>query len=270
MALKLTIEKIEDVEEALRSMYVEKEGKFHLDVDGLDALTTEAAKQARKVANKEAEQERLKRKEWEKLGKTPEELQAMVDEWTELQDLREKNQMTEAEKKGQWDQLKQQMNEKHAGEIKKKDIAIADEQKRVGDLRKSIEKHLIQSTAMSAIVQHKGIPDLLLPLVQRHIKVAEQEGEFIVKVVDDKGEPIVDGKGEPITIAEFVGEMQTNEVYGRAFQGTGSSGGGTRPANGGGQQIPASITRRADLKTERERSEFIDKYGLSTYTNLPM
>ena len=61
MALKLVVEKLDEVAEPQRALYVEKEGKFHLDVDGLEdtsglksALQKErqAAKDARELAKK--------------------------------------------------------------------------------------------------------------------------------------------------------------------------------------------------------------------------
>lgn len=65
MALKIVVDKLDEVAEPQRALYVEKEGKFHLDVDGLEdtnglksALQKErqAAKDARELAKKLEEQ----------------------------------------------------------------------------------------------------------------------------------------------------------------------------------------------------------------------
>lgn len=269
MALALTIEKLEDVDEGVRTLYVEKDGKFHLDVDGIDQVTTAAIKAATTKANREAAELRIKAKSWEKFGKSPEELEQLLTDHEELVKLREERELTEAEKKGQWDQLKQQMNEKHQSELRKKDLAIEEERQRQVQLRKSIESHLIQSAAISAISEHKGIPRLLLPVVANHIRIKEDSGKFNVEVVDESGEPRVNGKGDPLTLSEFVGEMQSDEVYGRAFEGTGSSGSGTRPGQATGAP-PGGPSRRSDFKSEKDRAAYIEKHGLETYKSLPM
>jgi hypothetical protein len=272
MALELTIEKPEDVDESIRALYVEKDGKYHLDISGLDKVTEESVRNAvataTRKANKEAQEERLKRKQYEKLGMTPEQIEEAI---TELQTLREKREEDDTKvkmDKGQWDALKQQMNEKHSVEVNKLKALIEDERKKVGELRKRIERHLVTSNAVSAIAEHKGVPQLLLPYVTNHIKVEELEnGEFNLKVVDEKGEPLVNGKGDPLTISEFVGGMQSNEVFGRAFEGSGATGGGMRPGNGGAPSH--SFKRRSDFKTEKERADFVDQYGVAAYMALP-
>lgn len=269
MALKLVIDKLEDVDEGDRTKYVERDGKFHLDVDGLDIVTREAVQAAIKKSNEEAKQARLRLKPWETLGVTPEDIQKMRDELTELQSLKEQREMTEAEKKGQWDELKKQMNEKHAAELSKRDELIRAEQAKIGDLKKSIEHHLMNSAALAAISEHKGIAQLLQPVVLRHIKVEQEGNKFDIKVVDERGEPRVNGKGDPLTLSEFVGEMQTDPTYGRAFEGTGSSGSGTRPVNNGGGSPHPHIHKKSDLKTEADRAKFVDQFGLETYKNLP-
>jgi hypothetical protein len=64
--------------------------------------------------------------------------------------------------------------------------------------------------------------------------VIEEDGDFKVQVVDASGNPRVNGKGEFLSIADLVGEMRQSEVFGRAFEPTGTTGSGaaTRPASG--------------------------------------
>lgn len=266
MALKLTVDSIDEVEEPLRPLYAEQNGKFHLAVDGLDAVAREAVATATKKANKEAQDLRHKMKPWETLGKTPEEIQTMLEEYTELQALKEQNAMTEAEKKGQWDQLKAQMNEKHAAQIKAKDELITSEQKKSHDLMGKVERHMIKAEALRAIAENKGISQLLLPFVIEHLRMGD---DFTITVVDDKGEPKVNGAGDPLTPIEFVGEMRANEIFSRAFEGTGSSGSGMRPGGSGSGSPHPGITKKSDFKDEKTRSKFIDDHGLDAYNRLP-
>ncbi|MCV5209767.1 hypothetical protein OFC00_33315, partial [Escherichia coli] len=71
------------------------------------------------------------------------------------------------------------------------------------------------------------------PVIRRHIKVVEEEGRFVRRIVDDEGDVKVNGKGEPMTISELVTEMRNNDLYARAFDGEGRGGSGA-PANPGG------------------------------------
>jgi hypothetical protein len=149
------------------------------------------------------------------------------------------------------------MNDKHANDLKQKDETI-------GAMRKRLEAELVDAKAVAAIAAAKGVPELLLPHVQRHVKVSD---DFTVQVVDAKGDPRVNGKGEPLSISDLVEEMKQTEIFGRAFEGSGQSGSGTRPGNNGGGS--PQIKRRSELKTEKERAAFVDTFGIQAYNALP-
>jgi hypothetical protein len=261
MALKLIIDSIEDVPEAVRTLYAEKEGKFHLDVDGIEDNT--AIKADLRKANKEAADRRKQLEAWAKLGKTPEEIEELVAAAAQADEDKLKN-------AGEWDKLRLQMNEKHELALKAKDVVIAAKDGEVGSMRKTLERHLVDAQATAAIAAEKGVPTLLLPHVQKHIKVIRDEAsdEYSVKVVDTKGDPRVNAKGDPLTVQEFVAEMKANEIFGRAFEGSGQSGSGMQPGNGKGGGIPQN-KRRSDFKTEKERGAFVEQHGLAAYQALP-
>jgi hypothetical protein len=229
--LKLVIEKLEDVEEALHPLYKEKDGKFHLQVDGIEdtsglhsALRSERASRAaleKKVRN------------WEALGKSE-------DEIKDLLAAHEKAEQDKATKAGEWEKLRDQMNTQHATALKAKDDQIA-------GMKKAIERHLVDAQATAAIATAKGSADLLLPHVQRHVRVIEENGDYSVRVVDAKGDPRVNGKGEPLSISDLVGEMRQSDVYGRAFEGSGQSGSGTQPVTKGGGTPSQKTIARAEF-----------------------
>lgn len=249
--LKLVIESLDDVEEAFRGLYVEKDGKFHLDADGIE--DTSGLRSALAKERKRADDAEKQKKAWERSGKTPEEIEALIAAQSERE-------QTEAEKKGEWDKLKAQMNTAHEAALKAKDDQIS-------AMRRTLEKHLVDAQATAAIAAEKGVPDLLLPHVQRHVKVVEKDGEFVVQVVGADGGQRVKGDGSPLGIADLITEMKTNEIFGRAFEGSGQSGSGTPPGNGGGGN--PSNKRRSDFKTEKDRAEFVNAHGLAAYQALP-
>ncbi len=217
MALELTVDNLDNVQENLRNFYVEKNGKYQLDVSGIeDTGGLKSALDKEREAHKRLEKAT---KSWEKLGKTPEEI-------SEILQAHEDAEKAKAEKAGDWEKLKAQMNDSHAKEIAAKDNELA-------SMRKALEANLIDAQATSAIAAAKGVPELLLPHVKSHVKVVENEGNYKVAVVDAKGDPRINGKGEPLTIADLVAEMKQSEVFGRAFEGTGHTGTGKEASSGG-------------------------------------
>lgn len=267
MAFKLTIDKLEDVEEQHRALYVEKDGKFHLDVEGaVDPSALTAAQKALKAANDEAAKRRKQLDQWETVGKTPAEIIEMLKQADDEKTRREEE---EQKKRGEWDGLRAQMNETHQKAIKVKDDVIAAKDSELTKLRQRLEQQFVDTAAIAAITAEKGLPELLMPAVRNSIKVTEgPNGILELQVVDTKGEPRVNGKGEPLTLAELVSEMRGSDIYGRAFEGSGASGSGSQPP--GGKPPPGNITRKSEFKNEHERSQYVEKYGLDAYKRLPL
>lgn len=248
MALELTVDNLENVQENLRNLYVEKDGKYQLDVSGIeDTGGLKSALDKEREAHKRLEKAT---KSWEKLGKTPEEI-------AEILQAHEDAEKAKAEKAGDWEKLKAQMNDSHAKEIAAKDNELA-------SMRKALDEYLIDAQATSAIAAAKGVPELLLPHVKQHVKVMEENGKYNVTVVDAKGDPRINGKGEPLTIADLVVEMKQSEIYGRAFEGTGQTGSGKLPTNAGG-----GTTLKRSQMTPKQRTEYMSEHGQAAYLTLP-
>jgi DNA-binding transcriptional MerR regulator len=246
--LKLTVDTLDGIDDAIKSLYAERDGKFTLQVDGIE--DTAGLKTALQKERKTAGELEKQTKAWKNLGKTPEEI-------AELLEAQEARAQTDAERKGEWDKLRAQMNEKHAKELSTKEETI-------NQMRRRLESELVDAKAVSAIAAAKGVPDLLLPIVQRQVKVDEN---FNVVVVDAKGDPRVNVKGEPLNITDLIAEMRASEIYGRAFEGSGQSGSGTRPSNGTGG-TGGRITK-ADLKERASRASFVEQHGHEAYFALP-
>jgi hypothetical protein len=264
MALKAVIDKLEEVPEAVRSEYTEKDGKFVLSVEGLEdteklkkAINTE--REARAKAERELKDQK---KTWEKLGKTPQEIEQLVEQHRQSEQER-------LERAGEFEKVKAQIIEQSEKRVKEIQDKLASKDGEINTLKTSLQNQLVNVEATAAIAAAKGEPILLLPAIQRRTKVVEENGLHVVKVLDAKGDPMVDGKGNPLTINDLVAEFRKDPVYGRAFEASGNSGSGMRP-NGGSGGSGSSITKRSDLKTERERANFINENGLEAYKQLPL
>lgn len=220
MPLPFSVEAIDAIPEAQRALYKESNGKFVLDVEGYEDPTglKSALEKERKAARDASKQISA----WQALGKTPEEIQQLLD--AQRQSDEEK-----ATKGGEWDKLKSQMLTQHQQELAKRE-------EREAKLKLSLERRLIDADATEAIAEAKGVPALLLPHVRASVRVVEEDGEFTVQVVDAQGNPRVNGKGEPLTIKDLVSEMRQSEIFGRAFEPTGTSGGGAGSGHANGNK----------------------------------
>ena len=110
-------------------------------------------------------------------------------------------------------------------------------------MKATLEARLVDAEATRAITELKGVPGLLLPHVQRNVKVVEEDGEYRAAVTDARGEPRVDARGEYVSIRDLVAEMRDSDVFARAFDASGVGGGGAPPNSrsaGGGRTISRS------------------------------
>lgn len=98
-------------------------------------------------------------------------------------------------------------------------------------MKGTLEKYLIKSDAASALAAAKGNSALLLPHVMNMVKVVEDEGEYVVRVLDDQGDWRGDGKGGYMTVADLVTEMKASPTFGAAFESEAKPGTGKKPGS---------------------------------------
>ena len=223
MPLQLIVDSLDTVPEPLRPNYVKADdGKFRLDLDGYeDPSNLKSALQKEREAAKAASKQA---KAWADLGNTPEEISALLAQHAKAEEEALKG-------AGQWDKLKAQMLDQHKAELAKRDEAL-------GKSRSRLERHLVDAQAVAAIAAHKGVAALLLPHVKAAVKVVEDGDDLVVRVVDAAGNPRVNAKGDYLSIADLVGEMRQDVIFGRAFEPTGTTGTGSKESPGaGGQKV---------------------------------
>lgn len=208
MAVKPVVDSIDDIDESLRSYYVQgDDGKYRL--DGVEDVSGLKSALETLKADKKKLRESLER--FKDLD---------PDEYTRLKQEREDREMQSATKKGEFEKLRTQMVEKHQTELGAKES-------RITNLLSTIQLLMVDEQATRAIAAQKGVPELLLPHVRSQVKVIEEDGRFTTVVVDKSGNPrIGDAGGQPMSIAQLVSEMRQSEIYGRAFEASGATGSG--------------------------------------------
>lgn len=226
MALKSILESLDGLSEDIKKEYTEKDGKFYLDLEGLDDHPAVGA---------------LKRaKDHEKgLRQTAE------------------GKLREAEDKAT--QLESTIEELRTGAIPKDDVAALKnsyEQKlaaketeftqKYGTLQSQIEKVMLDSAALAMATELSTAPALLVPHIRSRLKLEEVDGELAVHVVDIAGKP------SAATLVDLKNEMLQNKSFAPILIGSKASGGGASGGSGGGG---ASSKKLGDLN-EAERTQF--------------
>jgi hypothetical protein len=242
MKFKKVLDSLEGLDDAVKKLYVEKDGKFYLDVEGDDyAELRETIEKERKAARDA--QKLLKKLE----GVDPEKYQ-------ELLDAEEKRKLEGIEKRGEWDKLKVQLVEKHAKDLVDKDAIIS-------TMKNAVEKHIVSAAVSQAVAESKGSAKVLFPHVKAMVRAVEKDGEYHVEVVDTDGTTRLGGSdAKNMTVAQLVDEFKQDKDFAGAWP---ASVGGKAPGSSGTGDLnneeflklpPAErlkISRRQLLNTEK-------------------
>ena len=195
MALKLFLDSLDGLDEGLKSLYTEHDGKFKLAVDGLE--DTSGLKSA-------LEKERKARRDAEARAK----LALSDEEMEEFERLR-----SEAAKAKGADEIVNQLKARHQKELEART-------KEVQTYRASLEKTVLESTASQLLAKHGGNVGLLMPHIMGALRVEESDGQFQVVPAN------------AASTDEVVTMLKTN--FPAAFSDSGKSGGGAGPGGAGG------------------------------------
>ena len=228
MALKSVLTTLDGLSDDVKKEYTEKDGKFYLDLEGLDDHPGVGA---------------LKRaKDHEKnLRQTAENKQREAeDKVTQLEGTIEELR-TGAIPKGDVEALKRSYDDK----AKTQQTAFDE---KYSKLNGQVEKVMLDSKAleMATEIALPGAQQLLLPHIRGRLKLEEVDGELTVQVVDIAGKP------SAASLEDLKKEMLQNKMFAPILAGSKASGGGANGGSGGGG---ASSKKLGDM-TESERKAF--------------
>lgn len=269
MALKAVLENLDSVDEGVKPFYTQRDGKFVLDVEASDGFelanvgTLQSALSSERSIRGNVEKELqkfgsswdAKEKKWVHTIDPTKAKQALekYDEFMSFDPTKEADKIVEAKVNA----AKEGLIAQYTGEITSRD-------ERNALLTSTVEELLVTQTARADILAAKGEPELLLPHIAKMTRVSEKDGRFFVEVIDKDGNVrIGDTKGNPMTIAQLVEEMRGSDVFGRAFEGEGTSGTGKEPHQGG----PGPLKR--STMTPQQKREYQQKHGQAAYLKLP-
>lgn len=266
MPVKLSpiVDSLDSVPEALRSAFEEREGRFHLAHDIEIETLADVAPLRSALAREKREGQRLagiesSLKEW---GLT-------IDEVRELKAERDTLKASQGSNKDDVERLRKELVDSHKTELSKRD-------ERIKQRDSFIRRKIAESEADQAIAAAKPLSvRALRPHVLNALEVIEEsEGEFEVRVVDERGKPKYSKRtGEPMTVAEFVAEMREMDDFKPLFAGNGGSGSGAEqaagsPRSGGKRRYTAEQLK--DPSVYRQLSAEAAKQGLGVFDIVEM
>jgi hypothetical protein len=231
MPIKQIFEKKEDVPEFLRASVLEQDGKFVFEAElPGETVGLKKALEAERLAKANAEKA-LKGFE----GIDPEKARQMIAD-------AEKAAVDKLKQKGDWEAMEKQLRDQLAVDLQKREEQFQGELSKIQERNKALEsslyEQLITAQLSAEIAKHTTSVGPLLLGMASHLKVFEEEGKFVAKVVDAQGNPrIADLKGSPFTIAGLVEEFKTKPEWQPLFPaskngGTGAPGNSTAGPGG--------------------------------------
>lgn len=248
MALAAVVESIDTVPEALRAEYTEKEGKFYLNLDGLDnhhAVTG----LTRALASERGMNADAKKKvaAWEKLGVSPEEIEKRLEV--------ERKKAEELEiKAGNFDGVLAKKLGDQKLEYDGK-ISAADKAKQTA--LNVAREATIRSDLGASLVKAKATAEgmVALPkLIGDRVKIDfDDEGHISWKIMDREGRPMVGSRSDGLADYDDL-VKDAIKVFPSLFGGSG--GGGGAPQKGGGGNSADPVVTEADFNalSSKERS----------------
>ena len=224
-----TVDSIDKVPEQFRSLYGEGEGGFVLqdNVKGV-ATAIDGLNKSLKASRRDADEAKRNRPDVSGFAQVGQLLGIEGDDATNAEALRagvEKLISESKDGKVNWDKMKRDLEGGFNTKLSAKDAEIQ-------GMSRSLEKYLVTSAAVQAIAAHKGVPDLLLPHIQAKTKVVKDGEDYVVRVVDESGDPRGNTSGGFMTVEDLVKELKGHTTFGRAFESDAPNGGGKPPGSG--------------------------------------
>ncbi len=220
--LKFQLDTLDGVDEAVRALYTEKDGKFVLgieglpqqeDVSGLKAKVDELLGEKKLAEKKAREAEEAARLEREEAARKSGNVEELERSWSEKYNRRE------VELNGTLEQERSTLS----GQIR--DLTVGR-----------------TATDIASALAVQGSAKALLPHIERRLSVEQRDGKPVVVVLDAQG------KLSAATLDELKAEIANDAAFAPLIAGSKASGGGAAGAGGGGGAAKGNI---GGTKTER-------------------
>jgi hypothetical protein len=250
MAVKLVVDKLEDAPEAVRTLYVEKDGKFHLQVEGLE--DTSGLKKALDSERESARKARQQAKELEErfTGIDPEQVRDLMKKFEDDGEAR-------LIKEGKIDEVVNKRLTKREIEFNKQLKAAQDmveaEKKRSSKFNDLVLENQVRQAASAAGLHNHAIEDAMLRA--RSIFRLTEDGKAVQ--LGEDGTPVIGKDGKtPFSPAEWLEGMRDAAPHWFPAGNAGGGATGGKDLSGGNKVIKRAAWNAlsADKKAEMLRT----------------
>jgi hypothetical protein len=232
MTLKFQLDSLEGVDESIQALYVEKDGKFVLGIEGLP--------QPEDVSGlKSKVQELLDEKKAEAEKRKAAEDQARLDR---EEALRKSGNVEELEKS--WSEKYARREAELSGQLESTNATL---QGQIRDLTVGRT-----ATEIATTLAIPGSAKALLPHIERRLSVEQRDGKPTVVVLDAAG------KLSAATLDELKAEFTNDPAFGPLIAGSKASGGGAGGAGKGGGAAKGNIGGTKEERQAAIASRFPD------------
>ncbi|WP_247842261.1 hypothetical protein [Pseudomonas sp. MWU12-3103b] len=232
MTLKFQLDSLEGVDESIQALYVEKDGKFVLGIEGLP--------QPEDVSGlKSKVQELLDEKKAEADKRKAAEEQARLDR---EEALRKSGNVEELEKS--WSEKYSRREAELTGQLESTNATL---QGQIRDLTVGRT-----ATEIATTLAIPGSAKALLPHIERRLSVEQRDGKPTVVVLDAAG------KLSAATLDELKAEFTNDPAFGPLIAGSKASGGGAGGAGKGGGAAKGNIGGTKEERQAAIASRFPD------------
>lgn len=216
--LKLELDKLDGLDDAVKSFYEEKDGKFRLKVDGVPDVSG--------LKNK-VDQLLTEKKEADRKAK-------------EAAEAAEAERQAALAKSGDIDALRQSYEAK----LTKREKELMDQ---LSGLQSQVHGLTVGQTAMAVAVElaMDGSSDVLLPHVKQRLSMEIVDGQAVTRVLDKAGKP------SAMTIEELKTEFAANPAFAPIIKASKAAGGGASGGNNSGGGAPKSKASLTGAQAER-------------------
>ncbi len=230
--LKLELDTIEGLEDGVKGLYEEKDGKFRLKVDGLPDVSG------------------LKKK----LDELMDESKAAKRKAKEIEEAAERERAEALAKSGDVESLRKSYDEKF-GKTK------TEYETQIQNYQQQLQRLTVGQTAttLAAELAIPGSAPVLLPHIQARLSMEIRDGQPVTVVMS------ADGKPSAMTIEELKTELSANPAFAPIIAASKAAGGGASGGGNGGGAAKKAVTRaQFDSMNAVQRTEHLKAGGTIT------
>lgn len=266
-AVLSTKEELDQIPENLRELYVEKEGKWYLDVENIEEMPQvgglkSALQKEREARDKAIRDQKDLIKKFE--GVDPEQAREAMKKLHDLEDQK----LIDA---GKIEEVVAQRTERlkadHQQQVTKFQQELTDRDKQIIEGKNRLARLMVEAGITRAVTSKAGqvlgiVPQALADIARRALEVFQMDEKTQQMIPRKADGSIIYGKDptQPMTMEEWLPTLKSDCPH--YFKESSGSGGG----NDAGGGVPK---KERSKMTPAEKAQFIGKYGQDAYLNLP-